>query len=91
MTGAHLRYGASCGHIERRRAAPESKYLGQTPAARRRTPAEIPRPAAGGQAKLGMTAVVLQPFHFNMDCTESQMRPNDRFTSRKTGKRPGIS
>ena len=33
------------GHIERRRAAPKSKYLGRTPAANRRDKAEIPRQA----------------------------------------------
>ena len=43
--GAHLRFGACSGHIERRRVAPESKYLGFIPKAGLRDQAEIPRQA----------------------------------------------
>ena len=49
------------GHIERRRAAPESKYLGSIPMASLRDRAEIPRPSfaqgSGGQARFGMTVM----------------------------------
>ena len=77
-SGAHLRFGAPFGgHIERRRAAPESKYLGFIPLVSLRDRAEIPRPSfaqgSGGQARLGMT--VLQDHGFFLQaCTESQMR-----------------
>ena len=74
--GAHLRLGARPSHIERRRVAPESKYLGFIPKVGLRDLAEIPRPAFAqgycGQARLGMT--VTQP-DFQFGCTESQMRP----------------
>ncbi len=58
---AQLQFRADPGHIERRRAAPESKYPGQIPTADFCNQAENPRRAFarsyGGQAKLGMKTI----------------------------------